>query len=160
MSSLPPNAHAPLNLPLGPLDTIQSHSIPYDMSTAPVPGLDWLPPDQIHSDPSSTYSGSPAPSDNSLPMHAPQPQHAEGGYDVWKEMSSTFPDQHETDLGNLGLDFSQSSCGSDLSQAVEHHHHHHYATGLESLFDSSYTMNTGAHDMNLGFDMTEMTHSY
>lgn len=157
MSTLPPNANVPLNL--GPLDSIHSHSVPYDMSTAPLPGLDWIPADQTHSDPSSTYSGSPAPSDNSLPVHAPQPQHADGAYEVWKEITSSFPDHHEADLGTLGLDFSQSSCGSDLSHSVEHHQH--YATGLESLFDSSsYTMNNGTHDMNLGFDMTEMTHTY
>jgi hypothetical protein len=164
MSTLPPNVHLNLNIPLGPLDNIHSHSVPYDVPPTSVPGLDWLPLDQTHSDPSSTYSGSPAPSDRSLPVHAPQPQHADGvAYDVWKEMTSAFPDHHhEADLSNLGLDFSQSSCGTDLSHhSIEQQHLHGYPTGLESLFDApSYTIQTGAHEMNLGFDMTEMTHTY
>jgi hypothetical protein len=168
-TSLPPNVASSQDM-ISPLENIDPYSfasissVPFDpTATTTLPELDpltWLPIDPAHSHPSSTYSGSPSPSDESLPVHAPQPQHAQGGYEIWKELQQTFPQQHQqhqepsfghdATMDGLGLDFSQSS-GTD-GKSVEHMHN--FTTGLESLFDSSYPMAHANHGMDLRYDHT------
>jgi hypothetical protein len=168
LSTLPPNARSPHDLALSqaisPLDNIDPSKTTYALHQNQMPAMDqihWLPMDPTHSDPSSTYSGSPTPSDEvPLPVHAPQPQHANPAFEVWKDpnpASSGFQlSEAELSLG-LDLDFSQatqSSCNGDLQN---------YATGLEGLFDPSYSMNQvdmNGHDMtsSLGFELHDMVH--
>ncbi|KAI0266231.1 hypothetical protein BC834DRAFT_969714 [Gloeopeniophorella convolvens] len=68
-----PNGASPHELSISPLDNVaafDSHSAFPSASMDPYSFI----PSSSHSDPSSSYSGSPAPSDFSLPLHAPQPQ--------------------------------------------------------------------------------------
>jgi hypothetical protein len=114
-----------------------SSQIPFS-EMHPHPELDpltWLPLDSTRSDPSSTYSGSPSPSETSLPVHAPKPQHASAPFEMWPAghdsamrlpqeqvqmheyqnqhhgFVQTFEptyEQHCGDMGAIGMDFSQS----------------------------------------------------
>ncbi|KAI0063845.1 hypothetical protein BV25DRAFT_1853703 [Artomyces pyxidatus] len=96
-SSLPggPAVHHDLNI--SPLDNIvptdPSAYAPYTESADP---YTWQAPPDIsgasHSDPSSIYSGSPAPSDMSLPLHAPQPQRA---FEHWMDMPAPKEQQQQ-----------------------------------------------------------------
>ncbi|KAG6855703.1 hypothetical protein H0H87_011857 [Tephrocybe sp. NHM501043] len=123
--------------PFGPLDQISPHDIitnhqQQEMYTngsaaSSLPELDpltWLDP-QLQSQPSSAYSGSPGPSDATLPVHgavpvvhAPQPQSAAAAtttfenLDMWKEYDggafTSDPAQHQqfTVDAVLGLEFN------------------------------------------------------
>ncbi|KAH9848765.1 hypothetical protein C2E23DRAFT_738749 [Lenzites betulinus] len=94
----------PLSLNIGPLDSFDFGSAPStatDGYSAGTPGMyDQLDPHApwpaAESGPSSTFSGSPAHSDASLPAHsavasqgagirAPQPQHPQMQFDTWAE---------------------------------------------------------------------------
>jgi hypothetical protein len=157
---------SPQDLQLGPLDTVAPHTLTYTQHNPNNhPQLDpmtWLPIDTMYnavqpqSHTSSAYSGSPAPSDHSLPVHAPQPQlalppnAAPFADAAWKDFSvdqmQMQPQQQQshqqmqhTDLVHAfehGLDFTQSQCGAPNGD---------YSSGLESIFNPSY-------DMNFGFD--------
>ncbi|KAI0042049.1 hypothetical protein FA95DRAFT_1564695 [Auriscalpium vulgare] len=85
-SSLPGAAQPHHELNISPLDNIapndamhayadQADPYTWQQHAADISG-------SSHSDPSSIYSGSPAPSDMSLPLHAPQPQRA---FESWTD---------------------------------------------------------------------------
>jgi len=182
---LPPHARAPHDLDLSqnisPLDRVDPSKPIYDhnngtnssnhvISDLDPLSLSWLPATDptIHSDPSSTYSGSPTPSDEvSLPVHAPKPQHPEAPFEagVWTNVTPPSAAGFEIPQGDmtmrLALDYSaqptqSAPCGDMPMQS--------YTTGLEGLFDPSYSMSqgnngNGTHDMTiLGFDITDMVH--
>jgi hypothetical protein len=125
-SSIPPNiGHHPLGLSqsISPLDyantstgadytKVTTTTYPSVHEFAPAPPPITVPPNtatildtpvtsstswlQTPSDPSSLYSGSPAPDEMTLPVHAPQPQHltsgGTGSFEAWKDFTgSTDP---------------------------------------------------------------------
>ncbi|KAF9234722.1 hypothetical protein BU15DRAFT_78731 [Melanogaster broomeanus] len=152
-TELAPHApsHSPPSYNIAPLD----HISPQDLSVcapAPMPQFDphtnapvswsihphphtFTPVELGHSQPSSTYSGSPARSDLGLPLVAPRPQHAPGAgaFDMWTPhaFASTGPEskgaQGLSDALALGLqhmDAPQTNMGM---------------AEFETLFDMSFT---------------------
>ncbi|KAH7929942.1 hypothetical protein BV22DRAFT_1028907 [Leucogyrophana mollusca] len=171
-ASLPPNAHSPQDFGISPLDHISPHNLSLDVGSHNwIPSMSkfmdnnqasWLPTEFTSSQPSSSYSGSPAQSDQSLPLLAPQPQHAGVSHDMWKEMTSAFSaPEHDGFTDGLGLHAMQShqqqGCG-DVDQAAAHLAN--YSAGLDAIFDGSFNgmdTNTGA---SFAFDYNEMTREF
>jgi transcription factor SOX7/8/10/18 (SOX group E/F) len=148
----------------------------------PHPELDpltWLP---IDSSPSSAYSGSPPPSESSLPVHAPKPQHASapfwpasdvGIHPVQGQMQE-YPHQHgdyaqtyehayEQHGGDMsiGMDFTQSHqqpCGSEMDM---HHGMQHYGPSLDTLFEPSYVGgDVAGHISAVDYQYNDMVHEF
>lgn len=156
----------------------------------PHPELDpltWLPVDTTRSDPSSTYSGSPSPSETCLPVHAPKPQHASAPFEMWpttnncimqvpqeqvqvqeyryqhQEYTQTYDHTYEQHVGDMsiGMDFSQPQpqpCGVEMDM---HHGMQQYAPSLDSLFQPSYGGGdiTG-HVAAVDYQYHDMVHEY
>lgn len=103
------------------------------------------PPMEIsNSGPSSTYSGSPARSELSLPVIAPRPQHAPAGmtFDMWQDhvnasvcqVSENKVQGFSVTLGTQDLGVpTVAVAGLDLGTDQQMH------TDLEMLFDPSFT---------------------
>jgi hypothetical protein len=201
LSNLPPNATGHNDLGMSPLEHVAPHELLHHNSSThipfsqlhPHPELDlrtWLPIDSTHSDPSSTYSGSPAASESSLPVHAPKPLHA-APFEVWdasypkngtvvqQQQQQQYQQQqqdyqhqaeftqsyehHGADI-SLNIDYSQSHpqmCGG--GEIDVHHGMQHYTQGLETLFEpSSYGVGdvTGHGVQALDYQFNDMVHEY
>ena len=146
-SNLPPHAANGLSgsYDLTPVDHIspQDFSLSLDCLTASHLDLQhssgltgsaasWISPSMEfpNSGPSSTYSGSPAQSDLSLPVIAPQPQHAPAGmtFEMWHDITSPqAPEGKVTPLAtqNFGVP-PVAVAGVDVQ-------------GFEMLFDGTFT---------------------
>ncbi|EGO04087.1 hypothetical protein SERLA73DRAFT_84283 [Serpula lacrymans var. lacrymans S7.3] len=172
-ANLPPHAQSHNDIGISPLDNMAAHgfSMPdanalncnNDMSSFHPDNMSsWMPNGLTHSQPSSAYSGSPAHSDMSLPVVAPQPQHAkvQEQFDFWKEMG-TFPGMQQqgqqADFG-MGLNavHGQQICGG-ADPAIDLAH---YATGLETLFDNSFCGIDPNSGVAVGFEFNEMHHEF
>ncbi|OAX38659.1 hypothetical protein K503DRAFT_849908 [Rhizopogon vinicolor AM-OR11-026] len=118
-SSFPPHA-SPQDMGVAPLDPLQALSVDVSAITfGPNDTATWLPTDYNNSQSSSPYTGSPAPSDMSLPVVAPQPQHA-GVPWQWEDAPS-----HSKELDCvLGLN----------GQQMAEPHLGNYSTGIEGFF--------------------------
>ncbi|KIJ59967.1 hypothetical protein HYDPIDRAFT_170519 [Hydnomerulius pinastri MD-312] len=164
-SGLPPHAHSPADYGIAPLDHISPQDLPlqtgrgprFDMSN---PASNWgVPLEFSHSQPSSTYSGSPARSDLSLPLVAPRPQHATAPFDMWQDMSaqqqhfqaSGMTDKISPAVQNLSASLSHQHISSPID-ADQQIHLANYTAGLESLFDGSFTGMEGMDAGAIGFD--------
>ncbi|TFY81331.1 hypothetical protein EWM64_g2678 [Hericium alpestre] len=146
-SSLPPNASPSHELHISPLDNValmdpsfapdgfahDSTPTSYSGSLTANEPLGWPGPlsdvgsgNGGHSDPSSLYSGSPAPSELSLPLHAPQPQRA---FNAWSDL----PTDAVKDSSNVfvhgadGMNFNSADL-SDPDLAMQA-----YAQGLKDM---------------------------
>lgn len=106
-SSLPGGVASQQELFISPLDSMAASCDP--QSSMAAASMHAYP--QMHSAsppvPSSTYSGSPAPSDFSLPVQAPQPQRA---YDMSHPQSAQMS-QAKGNVVNLDMDMSAYSQG-------------------------------------------------
>ena len=156
----------------------------------PHPELDpltWLPIDSTRSDPSSTYSGSPSPSETSLPVHAPKPKHASAPFEMWPATHNSAMrqpqeqvheyqnqqhhhgfvqtyeptyEQHCGDMG-IGMDFSHSQpqqmCGPEMDM---HHGMQQYAPGLDTLFEPTYGSDVAGHVAVVDYQYNDMVHEY
>lgn len=122
----PPHASSK-DMGIAPLDSL--HDLPIDMNAITFDPNDpaaWLPTEYNNSQSSSPYTGSPAPSDMSLPVVAPQPQHA-GSPWQWQDASTQQHNISSKDLNCvLGLD-GQQIVEPQLGG---------YPTGIEGLFPS------------------------
>ncbi|KAH7906650.1 hypothetical protein BJ138DRAFT_1093844 [Hygrophoropsis aurantiaca] len=171
-TSLPPNAHSPTDFNISPLDNITSNNfsldvtshgcdpnVPNYMHTSPPA---WLSSEFANSQPSSSYSGSPARSDLSLPLLAPHARHAGVSSDMWKDMASVLT-APANDFFPEGLDLDamtshhRSGCG-EVDHAAAHLAN--YPMNLDGIFDSSFNgidmdHNTAA---SFGFSYSAMTH--
>lgn len=132
-STFPPHASQDV-APLDPLHSLNAMSLdPSDPST-------WMPAEYNNSQSSSPYTGSPAHSDTSLPVIAPQPQHMAASFDQWQDMS----------LYNIpakGLDCLQ---GSGEQQIMEPQFSG-YSVGIEGLFPPFGVIDTQGPSI-MGFD--------
>ncbi|KAH7887204.1 hypothetical protein F5I97DRAFT_1807948 [Phlebopus sp. FC_14] len=152
-----PHAQSPSDFSIRPLDHLSPQDMSlqtsgaYGASTTPFDikaHTTWPPMDFSHSQPSSSYSGSPARSDLSLPVAAPQPQHATAPFDAWQESStsSSTSSSHTPEVQSLSTSaFSHQHQSGSPSEADQNALHlANYATGLESLFDGSFgSVDTG-----------------
>lgn len=176
LSSLPPHLNSPHELSLGPLDPIGPHDLSYSPQTG-LPEFDpltWLPSDLSQSHSSSAYSGSPAQSDYSLPVVAPQPQHA-------NPTSPTFADHNMWNTNvNENVDTLQEGNGhvphTELVYSFEHDNGMGFGFGwdfpqshsdLQSLFEPSFcgsggnihsTTTADFHPLNFGYEYNDMAH--
>jgi hypothetical protein len=121
------------DLGIAPLDPLNDLSLDASVITFdPNDPAAWLPTEYNTSQSSSPYSGSPAPSDMSLPMAAPQPQHA-GSPWQWQDSSSQLHDVSSKDVDSvLGFD-GQQMAEPQLGG---------YAAGIEGLFPPFGTVDT------------------
>lgn len=141
-SSFPPHA-SPQDMGIAPLDPL--HDLSIDISAITFDPNDpaaWLPTEYNNSQSSSSspYTGSPTPSDVSLPVVAPQPQLV-GGPWQWPDMSSQQHNIPSKDLDCvLGLDGHQMA-EPQLGG---------YPTGIEGLFPHYGAADTPI--MSMGFE--------
>jgi len=195
LSSLPPNTTTPNDLGMSPLEGVAPHELLNRGPSAQVPfselhphpeldPLTWLPMDSTRSDPSSTYSGSPSPSETSLPVHAPKPQHASAPFEMWpandsvmhmqaeqaheyqyqhSEFAQTYEPTYEQHGGNMNMamDFSQSHpqpCGVEMDM---HHGMQQYGQTLDTLFEPSYCAgDVTGHVTAVDYQYNDMIHEY
>ncbi|KAG1880413.1 hypothetical protein C8R48DRAFT_767205 [Suillus tomentosus] len=140
ISIFPP--HAPQDFGIAPLDPL--HDLSSDINALnfnPNDASAWMSTEYSNSQTSSPYTGSPAHSDMSLPVAAPQPQHAVAQFDHWPDMSQQYT------IPVKGLDCLQ---GSGEQQIMEPQFSG-YSTGIEGLFPPLGVVDThGPHMM--GFD--------
>ncbi|KAG1903020.1 uncharacterized protein F5891DRAFT_112246 [Suillus fuscotomentosus] len=140
ISTFPP--HAPQDFGIAPLDPLHDLSLDINaLNFNPNDPSAWMSAEYSNSQTSSPYSGSPAHSDMSLPVAAPQPQHAVAQFDHWPDMSQQYT------IPVKGLDCLQ---GSGEQQIMEPQFSG-YSTGIEGLFPPLGVVDThGPHMM--GFD--------
>lgn len=201
LTNLPPNVQTTNDMGvISPMENVAPHEllnhgpmsqVPFSQ-LHPHPELDpntWLPLDSTHSDPSSTYSGSPAPSETSLPVHAPQPQHLNPSapFGIWNsgyEIAEATPEQqqqmqmqmqlqehHEyqqpqpeyAQTYNQVLQMEYSQAHEQQTCAPELAMHNYAAPTLDTLFEpSSYhgDMMSPPQDQGLEYQFNDMVHDY
>jgi len=181
----PNNVHvSPQEVHFSPQDNMVSHQMFYNgpprksfSEMFSHPQLDpntWLPVNT--QSPSSSYTGSPSPSESSLPVYAPKPKHASERLGVWT--NNETPHQQAFSFNNqqpkyngLGydqsymqtMDYSQASsqqmqpCGPLDSMGMQQH----FTPNLETLFEPSYgnTDILGGHGVT-DFQYSDMIHDY
>ncbi|KAG0697231.1 hypothetical protein DFH29DRAFT_878821 [Suillus ampliporus] len=124
ISTFPP--HASQDFGIAPLDPLHDLSIDINaMNFDPNDTSTWLPTEyhSSQSSSSSPYTGSPAHSDMSLPVVAPQPQLVGAPFD-WQDISQQY------NVSAKGLDYLS---GLDEQQIVEPQLSG-YSTGIEGFF--------------------------
>lgn len=120
ISTFPPHASQDFGIaPLDPLHNL-SDAMNFDRNDPSA----WMSTEFHNSQSSSPYSSSPAHSDMSLPVVAPQPQHAPAVFDQWQDMSKQY------NVPAKGLDCLQGLGGQ---QTIEPQFSG-YSTGIEGLF--------------------------
>lgn len=137
ISTFPP--HASQDFGIAPLDPF--HDLSIDINAMNDPSSAWMSTEYNNSQSSSPYSGSPAHSDMSLPVVAPQPQHAGAPFNHWQDMSQQY------NISAKGLDCLQ---GSGEQQIVEPQFSG-YSPGIEGLFPPFGVIDTQAASI-MGFD--------
>ena len=190
LSNLPPSH----DLGMSALEGVAPHELLNHGPSAQVPfselhphpeldPLTWLPIDSTRSDPSSAYSGSPSPSETSLPVHAPKPQHVSAPFEMWPTNDSamhpphqqaheyshqhtgfthTYDHPYEQHGGDMciGMNFSQSHpqpCGGEMDM---HHGMQQYGPGLDTLFEPSYGGDVTGHVSAVDYQYNDMVHEY
>ena len=197
--NLPPNIQNTNDMSaISPMENVAPHEllnhgpmsqVPFSQ-LHPHPELDlntWIPVDSTHSDPSSTYSGSPSPSETSLPVHAPKPHHLNTStpLGIWNSgynMAEATPEQqrqqqhmqlqahlqehHEfqhpqpeyAQTYNQGLQIDYSH-----QQSCAPMHNYVVAPTLDTLFEpSSYMgdMMSPPQEQRLEYGFTDLIHDY
>ncbi|KAG8217018.1 hypothetical protein J3R82DRAFT_7334 [Butyriboletus roseoflavus] len=138
---------SPQDMPLS-LDCMTASHLDFQHSNALTTSWNQPPMEFSNSGPSSTYSGSPARSDLSLPVIAPQPQHVPEAFtfDMWNDIASSCqaPDGKAT-LGEVrGLPVALATnhlgvpavavAGVDIGADQQMH-----LPGFEMMFDGTFT---------------------
>lgn len=139
ISTFPP--HASQDIGIAPLDPFHDLSIDINGMNFDPNDPAWMSAEYNKSQSSSPYTGSPAHSDTSLPVVAPQPQHATASFDNWQDMSQQY------NVAAKGLDFLQ---GSGEQQIIEPQFAG-YSTGIEGLFPQFGVVDTHGPSI-MGFD--------
>jgi hypothetical protein len=140
ISTFPPHASQDFGIaPLDPLHdlSIDINALNFDPNVPPA----WMSTEYNNSQSSSPYTGSPARSDMSLPVAAPQPQHAAAPFDEWQGMSQQY------NVPAKGLDYLQ---GSNEQQIVESQFSG-YSTSIEGLFPQFGVIDTHGPIMGLDY---------
>ncbi|KAF7973482.1 hypothetical protein HWV62_15092 [Athelia sp. TMB] len=169
---------------LSPLDNMVQHQMFYSGPSRKSfsemfshPQLDpntWLPLNS--QSPSSSYTGSPSPSETALPVHAPKPKHVGERFGVWNNNDAPFQQTHDFNnqqpkYNALGydqsymqpMDYSQphaqqmQPCGPMDPNSM----HQQYTPNLETLFEPAYgnTDLMGGHGVN-GFQYSDIIHDF
>jgi len=140
ISTFPPHSSQDFGIaPLDPLHdlSIDINALNFDPNVPPA----WMSTEYNNSQSSSPYTGSPARSDMSLPVAAPQPQHAAAPFDEWQGMSQQY------NVPAKGLDYLQ---GSNEQQIVESQFSG-YSTSIEGLFPQFGVIDTHGPIMGLDY---------
>ncbi|KAG2339477.1 hypothetical protein BDR05DRAFT_951114 [Suillus weaverae] len=144
ISTFPP--HPSQDFGIAPLDPLHDLSLDINaMNFDPNVPSAWVSAEYNSSQSSSPYTGSPAHSDMSLPVVAPQPQHATAPFDHWQDMSQQF------NVPPKGLECLQGSGGEQIAEPQ----FTGYSTGIEGLFPPFGVIDTHGPSI-MGFDY----HSY
>ncbi|THH17100.1 hypothetical protein EW146_g3653 [Bondarzewia mesenterica] len=179
VASLPPNGSPPRSLDFGisPLDhlSVPPDFLPLDPSSSPFPTdpLTWTPDSAssytTHSEVSSIYSGSPAPSDRSLPLHAPQPQRAydwtSGDSNISTALEQTFSKVEGADEAALALQayaYGMQDVGimDPMSMPVDNGYNHTGFAPTLSSFESLEPFGNVGLDGSMGFNFHDMIHEF
>lgn len=142
ISTFPP--HASQDFGIAPLDPIHDLSIDINaMNFDPNHPSTWVPTEYNNSQSasSSPYTGSPAHSDMSLPVAAPQPQHAGAAFEHWPDFSQQY------NVPAKGLNCLQGPGEQQIAEPQLSG----YSTGIDGLFPSFGALDTHGASI-IGFD--------
>ncbi|KAG1738311.1 hypothetical protein EDD22DRAFT_923022 [Suillus occidentalis] len=138
ISTFPP--HVSQDFGIAPLDPL--HNLSEAMNFDRNDPTAWMSTEFHNSQSSSPYSSSPAHSDMSLPVVAPQPQHAPAVFDQWQDMSQQYS------VPAKGLDCLQALG----EQQIIEPQFSGYATGIEGLFPPFGVLDDTHGPSIMGFD--------